>query len=224
MLPKPLSLVHLIREPTRKAEQPPSLLLLLHGVGSHEGDLMSLAPHLDERFFIVSARAPFTLAPGSYAWYHVAFTPAGPVIDPAEAEAAQDAVIRFAAEALEAYGLDPNGIYLLGFSQGAILSLSLALTRPDLLAGVVAISGRTLPQSVPTSDPPPGTEGLPVFIAHGTQDAVLPIQYARQTHDIFSRLPVSLTYREYPTGHRISAALLAEASEWLTQVSAPRNA
>ena len=218
MRPKPLSLVHLIREPAHKAEQPAPLLLLLHGVGSHEGDLMSLAPYLDERFFIASPRAPITLTPGSYAWYHVAFTSSGPVIDPAEAEAAQDAVIRFTAEATEAYGLDPNGIYLMGFSQGAILSLSLALTRPDLLAGVVAISGRTLPQSVPSGAPPPGMEGLPIFIAHGTEDAILPINYARDSRDIFSRLPVSLTYREYPMGHGISAGLLADASEWLAEV------
>ena len=79
---KTLSLVHLVCEPIVKADTPP-LLLLLHGVGSNEDDLFGLAPYLDERFLIISVRAPNTLGPGSYAWFDVDFTPQGPVIDPA---------------------------------------------------------------------------------------------------------------------------------------------
>jgi phospholipase/carboxylesterase len=213
---KPLSLVHLIREPMGDAEGPPPLLLLLHGVGSHEGDLLGLAPQLDERFFIVSARAPITLARGSYAWYHVTFGPTGPVIDPQEAEDAQAAVLSFIDEALEAYNLSKRKVYLLGFSQGAILSLSLALTHPEKLAGVVAASGRTLPQSVPRGAPPAGMEGLPVFIAHGTRDNVLPVSYARESRDIFARLPAALTYREYAIGHGMSQECLEDISGWLS--------
>src|SRR5450759_1204785 len=62
-----LSLVHLIRPPTVPPAGPAPLLMLLHGIGSHERDLMELAPELDGRFFIVSARAPVTLGSGSYA-------------------------------------------------------------------------------------------------------------------------------------------------------------
>jgi phospholipase/carboxylesterase len=82
--PQP-SLVHLTREPTQSSKGRAPLLLLLHGIGSHERDLMDLAPQLDGRFFVVSARAPLTLRPGSYAWFHVKFDPRGNVIVPEEA-------------------------------------------------------------------------------------------------------------------------------------------
>src|SRR5437868_7299386 len=103
------SLVHLTRPPEQLEPGPPPLLLLLHGVGSHEGDLIQLAPNLDPRFFIASARAPLTLASlrseGSYAWFHVEFTPQGPVINPGEAEGSRQALLRFIDELVETYGL-----------------------------------------------------------------------------------------------------------------------
>src|SRR5215470_2512860 len=120
-----LSLVHLVRQPSVETSVPP-LLLLLHGVGSNEHDLFGLAPFLDERFLIISARAPNTLAPGSHAWFEVDFTPQGPVINPVQAEASRKALIAFLGEAITTYNADPKQVYLLGFSQGAIISASVA--------------------------------------------------------------------------------------------------
>jgi len=94
----PLSLVHRVRAPQDGAAPPP-LLLLLHGVGSHEEDLLGLAPYLDPRFLIVSARGPVTLAPGMYAWFQVVLDPANPVINPEQAESSRRAIIRFIDEA-----------------------------------------------------------------------------------------------------------------------------
>lgn len=217
MEPARLSLVHLIREPAARASGPPPLLLLLHGVGSHEGDLIGLAPYVDPRFFVVSARAPITLAPGAYAWFHVEFTAAGPVIVPEEAESSRVAVIAFIGEAVRAYGLDARALYLMGFSQGAILSLSIALTRPELLAGVVAMSGRVLPEVRSHVAPREALAGLPVFIAHGVYDPVLPIEYGRDARDVLAALPVALTYREYPMAHQVSAESLSDITTWLTE-------
>ena len=211
---KQLSLKHLVREPAVKTEKPP-LLLLLHGVGSNEEDLFGLADHLDERFFIVSARAPHTLGYGSYAWFHVQFTPNGPVIVPEEAESSRLALLDFVDEAVDAYGLDPARVYVMGFSQGSTISMSLALTAPDKLAGVVAMSGRTLPDLSPKIAPSEKLKGLSVHVVHGTDDQVLPIHYGRETRDILSRLPVNLTYHEYPMAHHVSAQSLSDISEWL---------
>ena len=71
-----LSFVHLVRPPAQPSAVPP-LLLLLHGVGSHERDIFDLSEYLDPRFFVVSARAPNQLGPDSYAWYPVEFTATG---------------------------------------------------------------------------------------------------------------------------------------------------
>ena len=210
------SLPHLNRPPAVAAPAPP-LLLLLHGVGSHERDLMGLAPFLDPRFYIVSARGPNVLAQGAYAWFHVEFTAAGPVIDPREAEASRVTLLRFIDEVVEAYGVDQRRIFLLGFSQGAIMSLSLALTEPKKVAGVVAMSGRILPEVLPRVAPPDTLAGLPILLVHGTADPVLGIEYGRAARDRLSALPVALTYREYPMGHQVTEESLADVAAWLRE-------
>ncbi|UCG24044.1 MAG: hypothetical protein JSW55_18240, partial [Chloroflexota bacterium] len=142
--PKPLSLHHLLSPPRRPAQgQKPPLLLLLHGIGASEYDLFALVEYLDPRFLVISLQAPVLLRPDSYAWFEVQFTGEGPVIRPEQAEASRQKVLSFIQEAPQAYGADPKCVYLMGFSQGAIMSLALTLTRPELLAGVVAMSGRT---------------------------------------------------------------------------------
>ncbi len=212
---KTLSLVHLVRQPIVKAEAPP-LLLLLHGVGSNEDDLFGLAPYLDERFLIISVRAPNTLGPGSYAWFDVDFTPQGPVIDPAQAEASREALIDFIGEAITAYSVDPNQVYMMGFSQGAIMSASVALTRPDLVAGVALMSGRILPEIQSLMAAPEKLEGLPILVVHGIADTVLPINHGRASRQLLASLPVELTYHEYPMGHEVSQESLADVSSWLS--------
>lgn len=212
-----LSLVHLTRPPRTPSTGPPPLLLLLHGIGSHEGDLMGLAPYLDDRFFLVSARAPLTLGPGMYGWYHVVLDPVAPVINAEEAEASRRLLLTFIDEAVSMYGCDPHRVYLLGFSQGAIMGLWLALTRPDILAGVVAMSGWIPPEVLPGTAPAEAMRGLPLLVVHGTDDPVLPIHHGRATRDRLAALPVALTYREYPIGHHISEESLAEVAAWLRQ-------
>ncbi|MEJ7606278.1 MAG: hypothetical protein WKF37_08415 [Bryobacteraceae bacterium] len=81
------TLQHLFRPASKASGRPAPLLLLLHGVGSNEQDLMGLAEKLDPRFFVISARAPITLQRGSYAWYKIQFTAAGYDMDVAEGSA-----------------------------------------------------------------------------------------------------------------------------------------
>jgi phospholipase/carboxylesterase len=213
---KKLLLEHLVLPARVESPAKPPLLLLLHGVGSNEQDLFELAPYLDERFFIVSTRAPITLGPGAFAWFHVEFTPTGPVINPAEAENSRQCLLAFLAELVEAYQVDPDRLYLCGFSQGAIMSFSLALTQPRRVAGIVAMSGRILPEVLPLLAPPETMTKLPMLVVHGLYDNVLPIQHGRASQQRLSALPVDLTYREYPMGHEVSAESLVDIQQWLT--------
>jgi phospholipase/carboxylesterase len=214
-----LSLTHLIREPTREmtAGPAPPLVLLLHGVGSNEQDLMGLAPWLDGRFFVVSARAPVTLGYEAYGWFRFEYTPDGPVVsDPREAESSYHLILRFMDELVEAYGLGPDRTYLMGFSQGTIMGLSVALTQPEKVAGVVAMSGRFPDAIRPQIAPPEKLRGLPILLQHGTEDPVLPIQYGRAARETLDRLPVRLDYREYLMGHHVTQESLADTAAWLT--------
>lgn len=224
-MPAPaLGLQHLVHPPSPGAQPGrPPLLLLLHGVGSHEADLFALAPTLDRRLLCLSLRAPFVLAPGSYAWFEVELNPVAPVIDVEQAEESRRRVAEFIPRAVQHYRADPARVFVLGFSQGAIISLALCLTRPDLLAGVVALSGRTLPelfsQEGPMAGrlaPPEALEGLPILVLHGTHDPVLPIHFGRDTRERFDALPVDLRYHELPMAHTVSPEALVLAQRWLT--------
>ncbi len=211
-----LPLVHLVRQPLMVAGAPP-LLLLLHGVGSNEHDLFELAPFLDKRFLIISVRAPNTLGSGSYAWFEVNFTPQGPVIHPEQAEASRETLITFIKEAITTYSADPKRVYLMGFSQGAIMSASVALTRPELVAGAALMSGRILPEIQPLIASHEELSGFPFLVVHGTADMVLPISYGRASREILSSLPVDLTYHEYPMGHEVSQTSLRDVTAWLSE-------
>ena len=216
MTPKNLSLTHLVHPPARPAGTKSPLLVLLHGVGSNERDLMGLAPYLDDRFHLVSVRAPLTLGPGSYAWYPITWTAQGPISDDKHSEASRQAIVSFLSEATAAYDTDPNRTYLMGFSQGAIMSLYTALTVPEAVTALVPMSGRLLPEAWANRAADERLAGLPVFAVHGTRDTVLPIAEGRAIRDQLSTLPVALTYTEYEMGHEVSEDSLRDIATWLT--------
>lgn len=212
-----LSLAHLAREPRAEAGgggRPP-LLLLLHGVGSNEEDLFGLSPYLDARFLVVSARAPFVLGAGAFGWFNIEFTPRGLVADIEQAKQSLKMLPVFIEEAVAAYGADASRVYLGGFSQGAMMSLALMLTRPERVAGVAAMSGRLPAQVLERPPDREALEGLPVIVTHGTYDPVLPVENGRAARDFLKTLPVELTYREYPMGHEVSVESLRDVTEWL---------
>jgi phospholipase/carboxylesterase len=211
---KPLSLQHIVQEPGTSEDHPP-LLLLLHGVGSNERDLIGLAPYLDDRFFVISARAPITLGPGSYGWYRVTFTEEGPVYQPGAPRNSFKLLADFIDEAVATYSLDPKRIYVMGFSQGGAMTYSLTLTVPDKLAGCVIMSGRTIAEAEEDIAPLERFNNLPVLVVHGTRDTVLPISNGRELKEKLSQLPVDLTYKEYNMAHEVSGETLNEVSAWL---------
>jgi phospholipase/carboxylesterase len=210
-----LSLAHLVRWPVRAAGAPP-LLILLHGIGSNEEDLMGLEPYLDERFLIVSARAPHPYDWGGYAWFEIEWLSNGIAIDRDQAEQSRDLLVRFIGEVAAAYGADPARVFLMGFSQGAMMSGWVALTQPDLVAGAALMSGRVPDEVRAQIADPEKLTGKPFLVVHGTMDQVLPIQNGRASRDLLQRLPVELTYREYPMGHEVSAQSLADVVAWLS--------
>lgn len=212
-----LPLVHLVRPP-RVAPPPgekPPLISLAHGVGSNERDLFSFADELDPRLVVVSARAPITRGPGSYAWFNVQFLPQGYAIEADQLDASRTAYASFVTAAAQAYDADPRRIYTLGFSQGAIISLVTALSHPELFAGVIAMSGRIPPEAEPWIASPDETADLPIFLSHGVMDQVIGVEYARAAKTILERQRVALSYHEYPAAHTITPAMFRDMTNWL---------
>jgi phospholipase/carboxylesterase len=209
-----MTLAYLIRSPQQPVTAPP-LILLLHGVGSNERDLFDLAQFLEPQALVVSARAPNELGPNSFAWYPVEFTATGPVIDAGAAEDSRLRLLRFIDDLIVAHGVDPKRMYLMGFSQGAIMSLAVALTQPEKVAGVIAMSGRLLAEIKPKIAEADRLRDLSILMTHGLHDPVIPIKDARAANEYLSRLPVQLTYREYSMGHQITAECLKDIAAWL---------
>ncbi len=204
-----------IERPPREKDGPPPLLLLLHGYGSDERDLMGLSPYLDQRFHIVSARAIFDLGMG-YAWYHLYGVPGNLRADDESRSHSLEVLTKFLHDLPGRLGADPQRVYLLGFSQGAVMSLALALTSPQLVAGVVAISGY-MDEMVMPDVQPDTLQHLNILQMHGTLDDLLPVDLGRRTRAYLETLPLELTYREYPVAHSIHPNGLLLAQEWLQQ-------
>ena len=217
--PQSLSLRHLVRGAQTASTDggKPPLLVLLHGVGSSEHDLFGLASYLDPRLVIVSPRGPLIHEQsGGAAWYPVTFTPNGITADETVATESRDKILRFVDEAVEAYGADPRRVYLGGFSQGAIMSLYVALTHPEAIAGAALMSGRLMPVAWEERASDDRLRGLPILATHGLYDPVLPIASGREIRDKLSTLPLDFTYREYPMAHEVSNESLAQATGWLS--------
>lgn len=207
--------------PPRSGPMPGTpVLILLHGVGGNERNLLALADTLDPRFAVVSVRGPLQVGPDGFAFFNVRFTPE-PVPNPEEAEASRVALIDLIPYLVHDHGLDPAQVFLLGFSQGAIIGASVTLSRPDLVAGLVMLSGRILPEARPTFAPAQQLQTANVFVAHGVHDAKLGIHHGRASQQLLTDLSVNLTYREYDMGHDITPTELADVNAWLIERLGP---
>ncbi|BDB55603.1 phospholipase [Flavobacterium ammoniigenes] len=210
-----LSLEYLIKEPKIKKESNP-LLLLLHGYGSNEADLFSFASELPEDNYIVSARAPYDLQYGSYAWYAINFdADENKFSDNEQAKVSRDLIGTFIDELVANYPIDKNSITLIGFSQGAILSYGVALSDPKKIKNVIGLSGYVsepiLKQGFENND----FSTLGVFVSHGTVDQVIPIEWARKSDNFLTQTNIAHTYKEYPIGHGISPQVFFDFKNWL---------
>jgi phospholipase/carboxylesterase len=205
---------YLVREPLIKTAKPP-LLILLHGVGSNEEDLFSFSNQLPGKYLVVSARAPISLGGDSYAWYHVDFSKGKPVFDFKEEEQSREILIKFISQVMKKYAVNEKEIYLCGFSQGAIMSYNLGLTRPDLIKGIAVMSGRLTEEIKPLIQSNEKTKQLKVLIVHGTNDNTLPVHYAREAKLFLESIKIQPVYKEFLAAHEINREMLMTLINWL---------
>ncbi|MGM5629408.1 alpha/beta hydrolase-fold protein [Apibacter raozihei] len=195
---------YLLREP-KSATETPSLILLLHGYGSNEQDLFSFAEELPDDAYVISLRAVRETPMGGFSWYDLDFSGGARMTDVQQAVESQEIIIQFITQVHEKFPFDKNSITLLGFSQGAILSFSLALHHPQTFKKVLCLSGYPDPELLKDIDMGTDFSQLEFFISHGKEDPVIPIQWARQFKPICEELDLDFEYHEYEQGHGINA-------------------
>ncbi|MFV8440524.1 alpha/beta hydrolase [Flavobacterium sp. LB2P44] len=212
-----LSLEYKIQEPKIKLDKNP-VILLLHGYGSNEEDLFSFAEELPEEYYIISARAPYDLQYGSYAWYAINFdADENKFSDHEQAKVSRDLIAGFIDELIANYPIDATQIVLVGFSQGSILSYAVALSYPEKIQKVVAMSGYLNLEIVSDDYLKNNFTALKIFASHGTVDQVIPVEWARKTPEILKNLSINHIYKEYPIGHGIAPQNFYDFKSWLLE-------
>jgi len=201
-------LQHLVSWPREHAEPPHPCLVLLHGRGSNEQDLFGLVPQLPKRPLVLSVRAPNPFGWGGYFWYDFTGEQGRP--DESTLNSSLDQLRELLVALPEKYQVDASQVYLLGFSQGALMSGTMTLKEPELIAGTIMLSGY-LPEIDVKGD---GVTGKPVFMAHGTNDGVLPVVMARQARLRLEELRAELEYHEYAMEHEVSLDELNDLQRW----------
>lgn len=212
-----MTLHHLVREPKLKSDKNP-LLLLLHGYGSNEEDLFSFASELPEEYYVISVRAPYDLMYGSYAWYAINFdADENKFSDLEQARKSRDLIANFIDELLAAYPIDAEKVTLIGFSQGSILSYAVALSYPQKIQRVVAMSGYLNTEIAKETYSQNDFKSLRIFVSHGTSDQVIPVDWARKAKPALEALGIETLYKEYPIGHGVSPQNFYDFRNWLEQ-------
>jgi len=210
-----LSLTYLDLAPVNPENAP--MVIMLHGYGSNEKDLIQIAPTLLPEFRYISARAPQTMDFGMYGWFPIEFTPSGITVDYSAAEKALQLFIDFTKELIREYRPAGNKVFLMGFSQGAVMSYLTAFNAPELLHGVMALSGQLPAKTLPAEGVKPLLRTLPFLVMHGVFDDVLPIAKGRACREWLEHNVEDLTYREYPVAHQISDSGIELIRSWLAE-------
>ncbi|MBR8064144.1 phospholipase [Burkholderia ambifaria] len=200
------------------AGRPAGRLLLLHGVGGNETNLLNLADTIDPRIEIAFVRGPLTFGPNQHAWFPVRFGPNGPEIDAARAEASRVQLIGLlrALRAPDAATDTPDvPTVIAGFSQGGIMSASVALTSPADVAAFAVLCGRILPEIDPLIASRDALSRLHALVMHGRFDDKLPLAWADTADAKLTALGVAHDTRLYDTGHELTAPMAGDFSRWV---------
>lgn len=208
--------LHYITRPSSLNDNAP-LLIMCHGYGSDENDLFSFASELPKELFIISLRAPYPMQPFGNAWYAINFDAnQNKWSDDEQAIKSRDKIAGFIDYACDKYPVNQDNVTLLGFSQGTILSYSVALTYPQKVKNVIALSGYINPNILPEDLNSKDYAKLHFYCSHGSVDQVIPVEWARKTPEFLKALKIEFTYSEFPVGHGVAPQNFYEFKKWLS--------
>lgn len=199
-----MNLDYIVREPENITSNT-SILFMLHGYGSNEQDLFSFRETLPDDWIIVSFRAPKTTEYEGFSWYDIDFNNPEKFIDVPQAKESLNSILESILKIINHYGITEGKTHLCGFSQGGILCYALALQYPEMFNLVACLSG--YPEEKLLTDivkDKKKLENLRFFVSHGTDDAIIPLEWGRKAADLLYDLSCYFTFREYMSGHGVN--------------------
>jgi len=210
------SLYYVSRFPKRQTKNP-GLLVLLHGYGSNELDLFSFAKELPESLLIISLRAPYEMSYGGYAWYEINLTSENNrFTNLPQAKQSLDRIAETIDHLKALYKTNSNKTFLLGFSQGAVLSYALSFNFPNKIQHIIALSGYFDKQLL-TSNRDRKKINTDYYISHGSLDQVIPVDWAKKVPRFLDTLTLTNQYSEYPIGHGICPQNFSSFKKWIEE-------
>jgi len=212
-----LPLKYLEQANTDSQNQP--LVIFLHGYGSNEQDLFGIKDDLPATYNVLSVQAPVKLQEGSYQWFRKKGEGAynGETDD---LKSSGETLLKFIAAATTKYHTQPDKVYLVGFSQGAIMSYEVGLRHPEALGGIAALSGRILPVLKAELKPDASRQNLGIFIGHGTADQRLPYNDGTEANTLLKTLSLTPEFHAYQgLGHSISGEEVQDLGAWLQRLN-----
>jgi len=195
------------------------LVIFLHGYGSNEADLIGMKFQLPAQYNYLSVQAPLALGEGRFQWFRKKGEGAynGETDD---LKASGQKLREFVAQAAKKYHASPDKVYLIGFSQGAMMTYEVGLRPPVAVGGIAALSGRLLPVLKTELQAQQQPLPLKIFIGHGTADDRVPYRDGTEANALLQKLAYKPEFHAYPgVGHSISSAELRDLNAWLQQLN-----
>ena len=203
----------------RKSENntPSQSIFFLHGFGSNMQDLFGLSSLFNQNWTCVSLQASIPVQYNGWAWAELDFQNIGKLPKPEQMKIHQEKVFVSIEQCIKKLDLDPKRINLLGFSQGASLSIYSGLKNPNTFNSVVALSGFFPVKEISREVDREAVRGLELFMGHGRLDPVVPIGLGHDTKNGLIDIGVNLNYKEYDSEHTISNECLNDILKWLEE-------
>ena len=197
-----MDLQFIVREPENITPNS-QLLVMIHGYGSNEEDLFSFRHDLPEDWIIVSYRGPKMTDYNGFSWYDIDFNDAEKFIDVEQAVDSMKAIMKSIDNLKHHYQLEGK-TNMMGFSQGGILTYAMTLTYPEYFQKIACLSAYPEPKILKNIKGKKEIQHLRFFISHGTEDAVIPLEWGRKAADFLYELGAFFTFREYMNGHGVN--------------------
>jgi phospholipase/carboxylesterase len=211
-----------VRKPANKPSSLPPVLIILHGYGADEFDLLPIASQLDPSFLAISIQAPIELDWGGCAWYHLEQTSTGFHPDDKSREQSEELLVKDLPLIIAKEGGDPNQVYLMGFSQGAAMCYSVIghydFSKLGLIIRAVIIMSGYIPGDTKEPLRKKNLSQIPFFLSHGNVDDLIPPIAMYQAKAILKEAGAKTFAKEYETGHGLTEETVSDIRKWMDSV------